>query len=62
MIRRAPSETWLTDFWQNEMAKIDDCINCGACLSRCPYELNIPELLKKNREDYKNILDGRVKI
>ena len=62
MIRRAPSEAWLTDFWQNEMAKIDDCINCGACLSRCPYELNIPELLKKNREDYKNILDGRVKI
>ena len=62
MIRRAPSEAWLTDYWQKEMAKIDDCINCGACLSRCPYELNIPELLKKNREDYKNILAGKEKV
>lgn len=62
MIRRSPSATWLSDYWQKEMARIDDCINCGACLKRCPYELNIPELLKKNREDYKNILAGREKV
>ena len=62
MIRRAPSEAWLTDFWQKEMMKIEDCVNCGACLSRCPYELNIPELLKKNLEDYKRILSGEVQI
>ena len=34
------------------------CINCGACLSKCPYELNIPELLKKNLEDYREVLKG----
>ena len=61
MIRRAPSEAWLTDYWQKEMMKIEDCVNCGACLSRCPYELNIPELLKKNLEDYKMILSGEIK-
>ncbi len=48
MIRRAPSAAWLSDKWQAEMEKIDQCIHCGACLPRCPYELPIPELLRKN--------------
>ena len=62
MIRRAPSKAWLTDHWKTEMARIADCIDCGACMTRCPYELNIPELLRKNYEDYNNILAGRTKV
>ncbi len=62
MIRRSPSDAWLGESWQKEMFKIEECIECGACLPRCPYELNIPELLKKNLEDYKNILAGKVKV
>ena len=53
MIRRAPSSNWTTDFWKNEMMKIEQCVECGLCRSRCPYELNIPVLLKKNLADYK---------
>lgn len=26
----------------------DDCISCGTCLERCPYELPIPELLQRS--------------
>lgn len=59
MIRRAPSQNWLTDRWQNEMMKIEDCIGCGVCKTRCPYELDIPTLLKKNLADYKEILAGK---
>ena len=62
MIRRSPSDAWLGESWQKEMFKIEDCIECGACLPRCPYELNIPELLKKNLADYKDILAGKVKV
>ena len=62
MIRRSPSDAWLGESWQKEMFKIEECIECGACLPRCPYELNIPELLKKNLEDYKNILAGKVQV
>ena len=56
MIRRAPSASWLTEYWQKEMMKIEDCIDCGKCQKRCPYELNIPALLRKNLKDYKEIL------
>lgn len=62
MIRRAPSEGWLSPHWQEEMAKIDGCVECGACKKRCPYELDIPRLLRKNLKDYRGILDGSVKI
>lgn len=58
MLRRAPSESWLSDHWQAEMNKIEQCIGCGACLSKCPYELEIPTLLRKNLEDYREVLAG----
>lgn len=59
MIRRAPSQNWLTEQWQQEMMKIENCIDCGICKTRCPYELDIPNLLKKNLKDYKEILAGK---
>ena len=62
MIRRAPSDAWLTPEMQAEMMKIENCVECGACLSRCPYHLNIPKLLKKNLADYKDILAGKVQV
>lgn len=62
MLRRAPSASWLGEDMQAEMKKIEECINCGACMKKCPYELNTPELLKKNYEDYKKVLAGEVKV
>ncbi len=62
MLRRAPSASWLTDKWQEEMAKIDNCINCRSCVSKCPYELHTPELLKKNLADYRQVLAGEVSV
>ena len=62
MLRRAPSKDWLTEQWQEKMAKIDTCLSCGQCSSRCPYELNTPELLKRNLEDYRRVLAGEVRV
>ena len=58
MLRRAPAGNWLSEYWQQEMAKVENCIHCGACIPKCPYGLNIPELLAKNLEDYKKVLAG----
>ena len=62
MVRRAPSAGWLSEAWQEKMAKIETCIGCRQCTKRCPYELDTPELLKKNLADYKKILAGEVSV
>ncbi len=58
-IRRFPTEQFMTEHWQNEMRNIDNCLNCGHCVSKCPYGLNTPELLKENQKDYFEVLNGK---
>lgn len=62
MIRRSVSQDLLTEEWQQTMKDTEKCVECGACMKKCPYELNIPVLLKKNYEDYKRILAGEVEV
>jgi len=62
LLRRSPSEKWLMEKSQEMMRKIEDCLECGQCSSRCPYGLDTPELLKRNYEDYKRILAGEVSV
>ncbi len=62
MLRRAPSKAWLTEEMQAEMRKIESCLHCGRCKTKCPYELDTPTLLEKNYEDYKRVLAGEVTV
>ena len=62
MVRRAPSANWLNEQWQENMKQIENCLDCGQCKSKCPYELDTPNLLRKNYEDYKKILAGEVEV
>ena len=59
MIRRAPSAAQLTPEMQEKMRKIEDCLHCGRCRTKCPYHLDTPALLEKNLKDYKEILAGK---
>ncbi len=59
LLRRAPSAGYLTETWQAEMKKIEDCLHCGACKKKCPYGLDTPALLEKNYQDYQEILAGK---
>lgn len=61
-IRRFPTEPNMDEKTQQTMHKTKDCIECYACVDNCPYELDIPELLKENYEDYMNVLEGRTII
>ena len=56
MIRRAPEADQLTEKNRAMMKKIEQCKKCGLCKSRCPYGLDIPNLLERNYEDYKTFL------
>ena len=62
MLRRAPSDAWLTEDWQEKMKKIENCLHCNKCKSHCPYGLDTPALLQKNYEDYKKVLAGEVSV
>lgn len=53
LLRRAPKEGYLSAEWQEKMKKIEDCLHCNQCMSKCPYGLHTPDLLIKNYEDYK---------
>ena len=56
LLRRSPTAGHLSPAGQEKMKKIEDCINCGQCKSKCPYGLDTPALLRKNYEDYKTFL------
>ena len=55
LMNRARYQSYLTDEFADEMAKIELCSDCGLCKSRCPYGLNVPELLKKQYEGFKKL-------
>ncbi len=62
LMRRSPTEMQLTEEVQAKMKKIEDCLHCNQCKSKCPFGLDTPTLLEKNYEDYKNVLSGKTKI
>ena len=62
LLRRSPSKLQLNEEGQAKMKKIENCLNCGKCKSKCPYGLDTPNLLKKNYEDYKRVLAGEVSV
>jgi len=56
MLRRAPVPSFTTDTWKAEMKKISNCVECGSCKTRCPYELDTPRLLKEALADYQGFI------
>ena len=52
LLRRSPWQQYMTEEWQAKMAKINDCIECRSCSSKCPYQLDTPNLLKYMLKDY----------
>ena len=59
LIRRSPSAAQLTPQAREKMKKIEECLHCGSCKSKCPYGLDTPALLEKNYRDYCEILEGK---
>ncbi len=56
MLRRAPVEAYTTPDIVTNMHQIPKCIECNNCKKKCPYGLDIPNLLKENYEDFLTFL------
>jgi aryl-alcohol dehydrogenase-like predicted oxidoreductase len=52
LMRRTASEGFMTEGFQQEMKKIDNCTGCNHCKEHCPYELDTPALLKKQKAEF----------
>ena len=59
MIRRAPTPAWMDEAGVARMKKIEECINCRQCASKCPYGLDTPALLQENYKDFMEVLAGK---
>ena len=57
LMNRAPYQRFLTDEFRKQMDLIEDCEDCGECKEKCPYELDTPNLLRKNLEAYRKLYD-----
>ncbi len=57
LMNRLPKEEYLGDQWRREMERVERCVECGACKKKCPYGLDVPELLKKNLKAYRETLE-----
>lgn len=56
LLKRSPWKRFATPEWQNEMRKVNDCIDCGACKTRCPYGIDCPTLMRSMLKDYEEFL------
>jgi len=52
LLNRMVAENFKTPEWQENMRKIEDCTDCGHCKANCPYELDVPELLRQHKAHY----------
>ena len=59
LLRRAPTSILLSPEGEQKMMKINDCLECGKCASKCPYGLDTPALLKRNLKDYLEVKAGK---
>lgn len=59
LLRRSPAQMQLTEAVQAKMKKIEECMHCGQCKSKCPFGLDTPALLEKNYRDYQEVLAGK---
>ncbi|MDR1944074.1 MAG: aldo/keto reductase [Synergistaceae bacterium] len=55
-LRRLKSEMFTTDEWRAKVELVKDCVNCGACKSRCPYELDPSKMLGASYDEYQRFI------
>ncbi|NLC51090.1 MAG: aldo/keto reductase, partial [Firmicutes bacterium] len=54
---RSPYSRFINEEWREKMELINECTECNQCKEKCPYELNIPKLLKQMLAEYRSLYD-----
>lgn len=56
LLGRSPWQRFSGPDWQEKMARTKECTQCGACKTRCPYELDTPALVAENAAGYERFM------
>ena len=56
LLTRSPYKAWISPMWQEMMERIENCIHCGVCAKRCPYELKPYETLPHQLAFYREFV------
>ena len=59
LLGRAVYQNFITPQWQEKMSRIENCVECGKCIERCPYNLDAPSMLKYQLKYYRDYIDGK---
>ena len=49
----------LLEFVGEVMEAVPNCTICDKCVEKCPYDLNIPEIIQRNYEYYLEVKNGK---
>ncbi len=49
---RSPYQSFITDEYYESLKVVDDCLHCGQCSSRCPYQMDVPSMIRKQYDKY----------
>lgn len=53
-------EDWAVQRYQSVAVHASDCVACGACEPKCPYNLPIIAMMKETTENFRKVLEKRV--
>jgi len=56
ILGRTALDGWIGERGQAMMRKINGCTNCGHCKEKCPYKLDVPNLLHANLAFYEEFI------
>ncbi len=56
LLRRSPTQQWMTKEWQELMGRVKNCTKCGLCAQRCPYGLKPYETMPAHLRDYRSFV------
>ncbi len=49
---RSPYAKFISDEYYEKLKVVDSCLHCGTCSSRCPYEMDVPSMIRKQYGKY----------
>ena len=49
---RSPYQNFISDEYYESLKVVDECLHCGQCSSRCPYQMDVPSMIRKQYDKY----------